>query len=90
MCTALQSSSTDVEYFASSDSTKQFSEARGKSSDCPTIPRQRKSVTQVYRELGKTYFRRSFRMSFETFSNLFNVVKADLIRVVDARSEGNS
>ncbi len=58
--------------------------------DCPTIPRQRKSVTQVYRELGRTYFRRSFRMSFETFSNLFKVIKVDLIRVVNARSDGKS
>ena len=24
--------------------------------ECPTVPRQRKTVTQVYRELGKGYF----------------------------------
>ena len=34
--------------------------------DCPNIPRLRKSVVQVYRELGSTYFRRSFRMSYGT------------------------
>ena len=30
--------------------------------DCPTIPRIRKSVRQIFRELGPNYFRRSFRM----------------------------
>ena len=28
--------------------------------DCATVPRMRKSVLQVYREMGKNYFRRSF------------------------------
>ena len=39
--------------------------------DCPNIPRERKSVVQVYRELGSTYFRRSFRMSYGTFRSLY-------------------
>ena len=28
--------------------------------DAPAVPRIRKTVTQVYRELGKHYFRRAF------------------------------
>ena len=30
--------------------------------DCPTVPWIRKSVPQIYREFGDTYFRRAFRM----------------------------
>ena len=48
--------------------------------DCPHIPRQRKSVVQVYRELGSTYFRRSFRMSYGTFRRLYRTLEEDLKR----------
>lgn len=58
--------------------------------DCPTVPRVRKSVAQVSRELGKTYFRRSFRMSYATFCELFRILKADLIRLIDAKKEERS
>ena len=52
--------------------------------DCPTIPRVRKSVTQVYRELG-AYFRRSFRMTYKVFTRLFRLLQDDLIRIVDSK-----
>ena len=39
----------------------------GTRTDCPNVPRERKSVTQVYREMGAQYFRRSFRMNYLTF-----------------------
>ena len=48
--------------------------------DCPNIPRQRKSVEQVYRELGSTYFRRSFCMSYRTFRSLHRTLEEDLKR----------
>ena len=38
--------------------------------NCPTVPRARKSVHQVYREMGKTFFRRSFRMTYSAFCRL--------------------
>ena len=58
--------------------------------DCPTVPRQRKSVTQLHRELGKTYFRRSFRMKYSTFGQLFQVIKSDLARIVDSKNQNKS
>ena len=48
--------------------------------DCPTVQRTRKSVTQVYRELGKGYFRRAFRMSYRTFCRLYRLLEDDLKR----------
>ena len=33
----------------------------GSQLECPPVPRERKSVTQLYKELGKGYFRGSFR-----------------------------
>ena len=46
--------------------------------DCPTVPRIRKTVTQVYRELGANYFRRAFRMSFHTFHRLYHLLEEHL------------
>ena len=46
--------------------------------DCPNIPRLRKLVVQVYRELSSTYFRRSFRMSYRTFRSLYRTLEEDL------------
>ena len=43
--------------------------------DAPTVPRQRRSVTQVYREMGAGYFRRSFRMTFRTFRRLYRLLE---------------
>ena len=50
------------------------SKQKGTRLDCPTIPRVRKSVTQVYRELGNLYFKRSFRMSYQRFCRLFRLL----------------
>ena len=46
--------------------------------ECPTVPRQRKTVTQVYRELGKGYFRRAFRILYQTFGQLYRLLEEDL------------
>ena len=48
--------------------------------DAPAVPRIRKTVTQVYRELGKHYFRRAFRMSYSTFGRLYRLLENDLKR----------
>ena len=44
--------------------------------------RKRKSIVQVYNELGRDVFRRSFRMHFEVFLKLFNKIKIDLYTVI--------
>ena len=44
----------------------------------PTATRERKTVTQIYRELGKHYFRRSFRMSYSTFGRLYRLLEDGL------------
>lgn len=48
-----------------------------------TIPRVRKSVTQVWQEQGDVFFRRAFRMSFQCFKKLYNIVKEELEWEVD-------
>ena len=53
----------------------------------PTIPRVRKSLTQVFRELGPTYFRRSFRMSWLNYRKLFNTIKNDLYTELNSPKE---
>ena len=50
--------------------------------DCPTIPRIRKSVRQIFRELGPNYFRRSFRMRWSTFKQLYFTLKPSLVQVI--------
>ena len=45
--------------------------------------RKRKSIVQVYNELGRDVFRRSFRMHFEVFLKLFNKIKIDLYTVIN-------
>jgi len=42
--------------------------------ECPTVRRERKTLSQVYRELGHAYFRRSFRMTFSVFGRLFKLL----------------
>ena len=77
---------TQTKQLASSERHRIQSNKRiGSRLDCPTIPRDRKSVTQVHRELGKIYFRRSFRMTMKTFRRLFRILKEDLTRVVDSK-----
>ena len=51
-------------------------------SNCDTIRRTRKSIQQVYRELGPNMFRRSFRMEYSTFSLLFAKIKPQLVRTM--------
>ena len=45
--------------------------------------RQRKSILQVYNELGRNIFRRKFPMHFETFLRLYRVIKMDLWRAMN-------
>ena len=47
--------------------------------DTRTIPRERKTVAQVHRELGPGYFWRSFRMTFSTFQRLSDLLQPYLI-----------
>ena len=54
------------------------SKRQGTRLEKPTVPRERKTVTQVYRELGKHYFRRSFRMSYLTFGRLYRLLESGL------------
>ena len=46
--------------------------------------RQRKSILQVYNELGRNIFRRKFRMHFETFLRLYRIIKMDLWRAMNS------
>ena len=48
----------------------------------PTIPRTRKWVNAIYRELGPTYFRRAFRMTLIDFKHLFGLLRNDIHRVM--------
>lgn len=53
--------------------------------DCATVPRMRKSVLQVYREMGKNYFRRSFRMSYPALCRLLRLIEPGLDKEVDSK-----
>ena len=46
--------------------------------DSPLVPRERRSVTQVFRELGEGYFRRSFRMTYSSFRRLYRFLETEL------------
>ena len=45
---------------------------------CPTRPRTRKRVSDIYNELGKKMFRRAYRMDLETFYDLYKKIKTGL------------
>lgn len=47
-----------------------------------TVIRKRRSVRQVYSELGKGVFRRAYRMNLDTFFNLYQEIKTILFRVL--------
>jgi hypothetical protein len=51
--------------------------------------RQRKSILQVYNELGRNIFRRKFRMHFETFLRLYRIIKMDLWRAMNYNPNNN-
>ena len=50
--------------------------------NCTTIGRVRKTMREVYKELGPKMFRRSFRMKYTTFNLLFSKVKPKLMQVM--------
>ena len=48
----------------------------GRRMGCPTRPRERKTIGEIYREIGDTMFRRSYRMSFVDFKFLYYRLKS--------------
>ena len=42
-----------------------------------TRKRQRKTVRDVFYQLGRTYFRRAYRMEWEIFLNLYDLIEED-------------
>ena len=44
--------------------------------------RQRKSILQLYNELGRNIFRRKFLLHFETFLILYRIFKIDLWQAI--------
>ena len=54
--------------------------------ECPTVPRVRKRGHQVYREMGKNYFRRSFRMPYPALCCLLRPQSRDALHCGDAAS----
>ena len=54
--------------------------------ECPTmVHRVRKSVHQVYREMGKHYFHRSFRMSYQALCRLLRLIEPSLEKEIDSK-----
>ena len=51
---------------------------KGTRTGCPSIRRKRKTMSQIYTDIGETMFRRSYRMSFNTFFILYNTIKAQI------------
>ena len=54
---------------------------------CPTRPRRRKSVLEVFQELGRKSFRRAYRMHLETFFKLYTIIKPHLLKAIDSNHE---
>jgi hypothetical protein len=44
----------------------------------PIVKRTRRPVCEIYRELGKTYFKRAYRMGYRTFKKLFRTIAPKL------------
>ena len=44
----------------------------------PIVKRTRRPVSDIYRELGKTYFKRAYRMGYGTFKKLFRTLAPKL------------
>ena len=42
--------------------------------------RKRRSVRDIYKELGKVYFRRAYRMKYRTFTSLANELRPYIIQ----------
>ena len=52
----------------------------------PTVKRTRRPVSSIYKELGKHYFRRAYRMGYGTFRKLFRKI-APKLKTVHADKE---
>ena len=44
----------------------------------PTIPRKRRPVSFIHAELGSTYFKKAYRMSYSTFWKLYNKLEPNI------------
>jgi hypothetical protein len=53
----------------------------GSRKGCQTRKRERRSVEQIYNALGPQYFRRAYRMSYQSFWKLYNEILPYLIKV---------
>ena len=42
------------------------------------IKRKRKTIRDIYNEMGRTYFRRAYRMDYEVFLKLFKIILPNL------------
>jgi hypothetical protein len=47
---------------------------QGSRRNTTTVKRQRRPVRDIYKELGKTYFRRAYRMNYATFCKLYRLL----------------
>ena len=56
----------------------------------PKIKRNRKSVRQIHRELGKAMFRRAFRKSLDVFFKLYATIKPALKVAIISKSKKQS
>ena len=52
-----------------------------------TRPRKRRSVAQVFNELGRIMFRRAYRMHIETFHALYLKIKINLFQAISYNEE---
>ena len=58
--------------------------------ECPTVRREHKTLTQVYREIGNAYFRHSFGMTFCVFGRLFKLLVPYMKEFVSDDDNNNS
>ena len=47
---------------------------QGSRRNASTVKRTRRPVRDIYKELGKTYFRRAYRMRYTTFCKLYRLL----------------
>ena len=45
------------------------------------IKRKRKNIRDIYNEMGRSYFRRAYRMDYEVFLKLFKIILPNLQKI---------
>jgi len=55
----------------------------------PTRKRVRKTVFHHFQELGPVYFKRAYRMSYQTFKQLYSILKPSLYQVLSFDDKNN-